>query len=1084
MTDSIETGYERLAPESALCVDAACDRFEQAWRNGVRPKIDDFLHQAVDGERAILLRELVLLEIGLRRRGGERLRNDEYRERFPALEESWIARALVPSTREHGEMPTLGGVIAVPHSIPGFEILGELGRGGMGVVYKARDVHLNRTVALKTLFGGALSTPTQRDQFRREAEAIAHLDHPNIVPVYEVGEANGCPYFSMKFFAGGSLARRDRRPRDDFNKIARLVETTARAVHHAHQRGILHRDLKPSNILLDDEGGPHVADFGLAKRFDPQSGPSDVSTIAGTPGYMAPEQAISGRDLTTATDVYGLGAILYELLSGRPPFEGDSPLALLRQLVEDSPPRLASFRPNVPRDLETIAFKCLEKEPRRRYETAQELAEDLHRWQSGRPIRARPTPAWEYAWRWVVRHPVTAGLTALCAAALIALVAALSISNNRIRQSLAFEQQARNDLSAAMGREQQQLYFERIGSAHRLWLSNQTVRAEQLIDWCPHPLRNWEWHYLDRQRRMDCIKLSDRDVPVEGVAHSADGTLLATADRDGLIRLWNAETLKLIRSWPGRPFIMRMVFSPDGRHLLTAERSGTVESVRVWDVVSGLEFAQLRGGRWVDISRDGSRVATVSDLAVDIYEWPSRRLIHTLTGHTKAIWVAVFDNDGRRVVTTSLDLTVRFWDVATGQAVREPLVTPHHVSSVKFLPHGRILLAQQADALIIDEKTGRELDRFPPAVWGADRIALSADGQWLAWPLRDGTIKVWNTESREDEYSLRGHPPYIAGITFTRDKKQLITVGQDSTIRVWGFSRPTDYRTICRLRANGGLSFSRDGRRIAIALAGSGSHLGEENQVRIYDVDSSRELRQLNGLGSIAWGPNDRWLATHRNDGSISLWDPDSGKELRRLTAKGHRSLRFAMSPDQSLLAGGTVTGHVIVWNVNDGGDPIVADGHVGIVNSLAFSPDGQTLVTCDRDGNVCFRDRQGTVLRRWELKSSIQRVLVSPDNRYLLTAGGSTVATLWDIATGAELQKYHGHTSWVWGVAFNQAGDRLFTGGADETVRVWDVASGHELLQLPGPRGLVGHLALSPDGNSLMAADDAIRVWEIAESK
>ncbi|MCI0684652.1 MAG: serine/threonine protein kinase [Gemmataceae bacterium] len=289
----------------------------------------------------------------------------------------------------------------------GYQVLRELGRGGMGVVYQARQTALDRIVALKTIPPDDAVSPAEFDRLRRETETIARLDHPHIVSIYDVGEHQSRPYFSMKYYAGGNLARQIRGPSADLAAHARLVETIARAVHHAHQRGILHRDLKPSNILLDEDGQPHVVDFGLAARFnsgfnsgfDSNDGATG-SEVVGTPSYIAPEQALRKQAITPASDVYGLGTILYELLTGERPFVGETTVATLLQVLERPPRPPRQRNPRVPADLEAICLKCLEKAPRRRYQSALELAEDLERWRKGEPIRARPARLWERLWRW------------------------------------------------------------------------------------------------------------------------------------------------------------------------------------------------------------------------------------------------------------------------------------------------------------------------------------------------------------------------------------------------------------------------------------------------------------------------------------------------------------------------------------------------------------------------------------------------------------------------------------------------------------------------------------------------------------
>jgi serine/threonine-protein kinase len=294
-----------------------------------------------------------------------------------------------------------------------YELLEQIAAGGMGIVYKARQKSLHRVVAVKMIRLGLLAGVTDLRRFRLETEAAAKLDHPHIIPIYEVGQAGELPFFSMKLLEGGSLEERIGRLREDPGAGARLVVSIAEAVHHAHQHGILHRDLKPANILLDAEGQPHVGDFGLARSLEGDSSLTQSGTILGTPSYMAPEQATGARGgATIAADVYSLGAILYALLTGQPPFQAATPVETLRRVIDEEPPAPRALNPKADRDVEAICLKCLRKDPRERYGSARELADDLRRYLEGRSIRVRRATTVERAWRWWRRNPVVAGLLA------------------------------------------------------------------------------------------------------------------------------------------------------------------------------------------------------------------------------------------------------------------------------------------------------------------------------------------------------------------------------------------------------------------------------------------------------------------------------------------------------------------------------------------------------------------------------------------------------------------------------------------------------------------------------------------------
>ncbi len=357
--------------------------------------------------------------------------------------------------------------LSVPHRairyFGDYELLEEIARGGMGVVYRARQVSLNRPVALKVILAGQLASPALKQRFHTEAEAAARLDHPNIVPIYEIGEYDGQHYLSMKLIQGGTLAgaslKSGVREGRAAAEAARLVSSVARAVHYAHQRGILHRDLKPSNILVDEQGEPHVTDFGLAKLLEDESGLTLTEAILGTPAYMSPEQAAGQtRGLTTAADIYSLGAILYELLAAQPPFRAETTVETLRHVCEREPASPRTLNPAVDRDMEIICLKCLSKDPKDRYGTAELLADDLDRWQKGEPIQARPASSVEKLWAWCRRKPALAASLSIIAILLLivlvgAPIAVYQINQERVRTEDARQNEARLRLQAEIGKQ-------------------------------------------------------------------------------------------------------------------------------------------------------------------------------------------------------------------------------------------------------------------------------------------------------------------------------------------------------------------------------------------------------------------------------------------------------------------------------------------------------------------------------------------------------------------------------------------------------------------------------------------------------
>jgi serine/threonine-protein kinase len=437
------------------------------WREGERVPAEAYLQLLFgtrpaggrpepDGEHAL---ELVYGEFLLRRQSGEAPTLQEFQWRFPQYGEQL---RLLCELERHLEQTAGGPPADCPPAalparwppVPGYEITGELGRGGMAIVYKARQASLQRWVALKMLRSEIGAEDAALARFEREGQALAALQHPHVVQIHEVGQYDGRPYVALEYLDGGTLAAASAATPQPPQAAARLVTTLARAVHGAHERGVVHRDLKPANVLLTADGTPKIADFGLARLVGAgQTGQTPTGAVLGTPGYMAPEQATAtGDEVGVPADVYALGAILYELLTGRAPFVGETPLETLQLVCTQDPLSPGRLRPGLPRDLETICLHCLHKEPGKRYRSARLLAEDLERFLAGEPIRARPVSTWERALKWARRRPAAAALVAVSGTALVVVATLIVVSNTRLREQRNLAEAKRAEASAQRGR--------------------------------------------------------------------------------------------------------------------------------------------------------------------------------------------------------------------------------------------------------------------------------------------------------------------------------------------------------------------------------------------------------------------------------------------------------------------------------------------------------------------------------------------------------------------------------------------------------------------------------------------------------
>ncbi len=1101
---------------------------QQRWLRGDRALVESYIvrHPSLQTHREGLL-DLIYHEVLLREERGEEVHIGDYQQRFPELTDDL---QLLFEVHQGLSQETVLEAVPVPKPrrrlprIPGYRLLSRLGSGGVGVVYKARQLGLGRLVAIKLLQSGSAATPADRARFRREAEAVARLNHPHVVQIYDVGERAACPFLILEYADAGSLDRRLTTQLPSPETAARLMLILARTLQEIHQRGIVHCDLKPANILLsrttDVQGlawttgldqtelfDVKVTDFGFARRLDAEHRSLSGQAL-GTLHYMAPEQVAGhSHEIGPAADIHALGAILFELLTGRPPFLGADLPQVLLQVRFHEPVFPRAIQSTVPGDLETICLKCLSKVPQQRYISAAALAEDLDRYLAGRPILARPVGTLERCWRWSRRNrslaaALFAAVVFLVLGTTISTVFALVADNARVG-----ERTARLSAEESSRRLAQSLYFDRIARASLERQNGNIVRARELLNLCrPEPdqpdLRSWEWNFLHRCCHQERLVLQS---PLKGlvhrVAYNPAGDLLAAGDEIGNVAVWRASDGVLVHIFrEHRSAIFHLAFSTDGKWLSSGERDGTViirnandgsERIRIQiadgSALKGTVFSPLSFDLALDVQGDRLVAAVWKPFAiedgVELATWNLATQQRLNSRQIAAAEFVVLNPRGDTVAVRYKDGRTQLQALDSNREVA-PLSDSAEMSQLLFSPDGRFLLGTSGSThKVWDVATGAVLNASSDHSAPRSHCALSNDGRTALSLLPGGReLCVWDTSSGKELGRFLGHVGAVHNAVLRPQSAEFASAGgliqETGDVRVWPFANgrhPQEWQQHAGLLRS--VAVSPDGSEVASS--------GDVPPFRRSAVATHDSLEDRPGTTwGVAYSADGRWRAAAtggvgEESAVVDLFDIAQQSSVRQLQIDGTNFRTVALT--DKLLVAGSNGGTVALWNLPDGQQrSVLTVGGLGqTVSGLALSPHGQLIATaCEAHIGTTPSEIQvrtlsdGALQFRFTAHVGTSPVLAfHPTGKFLVSGGGFSDRTvrIWDMNDGHEIRVLRAHSKGLCGIAISSDGDRIFTASTDGTIKLWHGVSGTEILSLTAPQGDLAGITLSDNGQILV---------------